>query len=102
MRGLLELDVPLRLKTGPTVLLHMKACLLTPDINLSSPTLAFGPVQTGKCKVKLSLYPLMLPNTVPLAVLASTVSRHAPFDNDATWLDAASSESACFSSTVRH
>lgn len=57
MRGLLELDVPLRLKTGPTVMLHMKACLLTPDINLSSPTLAFGPVQTGKCKVTPSLYP---------------------------------------------
>lgn len=56
-RGQFELDVPLRLKTGPTVMLHMKACLLTPDINLSSPTLAFGPVQTGKCKVTPSSYP---------------------------------------------
>ena len=49
-RGLLELDVPLRMKTGPTVMLHMKASLLTPDLQLSSSTLAFGPVQTGKCK----------------------------------------------------
>ena len=50
-RGLLELDVPLRMKGGPTVMLHIKACLLTPDLHLSSPTLDFGPVQTGKCKV---------------------------------------------------
>lgn len=50
-RGLLELDVPLRMKGGPTVMLHMKACLLTPDLHLSAPTLEFGPVQTGKCKV---------------------------------------------------
>ena len=50
-RGLLELAVPLRLKAGPTVMLHMKASLLTPDVQLSSPTLPFGPVQTGKCKV---------------------------------------------------
>ena len=49
-RGLLELDVPLRMKTGPTVMLRMKAVLLTPDLQLSSSTLAFGPVQTGKCK----------------------------------------------------
>lgn len=53
-RGLLELAVPLRLKAGPTVMLHMKACLLTPDVQLSSPTLPFGPVQTGKCKVPSS------------------------------------------------
>ena len=53
-RGLLELGVPLRLRTGPTVMLHMKACLLIPDIQLSSPSLAFGPVQTGKCKVNAS------------------------------------------------
>ena len=54
-RGLLEVDVPLCLKSGPTVLLHMKACLLTPDLHLSSPTLAFGPVQTSKCKVMLGV-----------------------------------------------
>lgn len=54
-RGLLEVDVPLLLKGGPTVMLHMKACLLVPDLHLSSPTLAFGPVQTGKCKVRLSV-----------------------------------------------
>ena len=35
-------------------MLHMKACLLTPDVQLSSPTLPFGPVQTGKCKVPSS------------------------------------------------
>lgn len=64
-RGLLELEVPLRLRTGPTVMLHMKACLLTPDIQLSSPSLAFGPVQTGKCKVKPSLYSNALQHAVP-------------------------------------
>ena len=50
-RGLLELAVQLRLKAGPTVMLHMKACLLTPDVQLSASTLPFGPVQIGKCKV---------------------------------------------------
>lgn len=63
-RGLLELDVPLRLKSGPAVMLHMKAVLLTPDIQLSSPSLAFGQVQTGKCKVNPSLY-LHMPHILP-------------------------------------
>ncbi|KAL0040642.1 hypothetical protein WJX79_000331 [Trebouxia sp. C0005] len=54
-RGLIELDVPLRMKAGPTVMLHMKGCLLTPDVQLSASTLAFGPVQTGKCKVMMVL-----------------------------------------------
>ena len=57
-RGLVELDVPLRMKAGPTVMLRMKAILLTPDLQLSSNTLAFGPVQTGKSKVNIrGLYP---------------------------------------------
>lgn len=55
-RGLIELDVPLRMKAGPTVMLHMKGCLLTPDVQLSASTLAFGPVQTGKCKVIFRLH----------------------------------------------
>ena len=71
MRGLLELDVPLHLKTGPTVLLKMKACLLTPDIHLSSPTLAFGPVPTGKCKVKPPVVPT---DVAPHSALATGLS----------------------------
>ena len=55
-RGLIEMDVPLRMKAGPTVMLHMKACLLTPDVQLSASILAFGPVQTGKCKVLFRLH----------------------------------------------
>ena len=59
-RGLIELDVPLRMKAGPTVMLHMKACLLTPDVQLSAFALAFGPVQTGKCKVLFRLHAAIL------------------------------------------
>ena len=71
MRSMLELDMPLRLKLGPTVMLKMRACLLTPDIQLSSPTLAFGPVQSGKCKVKPPSVPV---NTAPHTVSPTGVS----------------------------
>lgn len=50
-KGLLEMSVPLRLKTGPTVMLQLKACLLSPDLAVSTTSLDFGLVQTSKCKV---------------------------------------------------
>ena len=50
-KGVLEMSAPLRLKNGPTVMLHLKACLLSPDVVLTTNCLDFGLVQTGKCKV---------------------------------------------------
>lgn len=51
-KGALELSVPLRLKSGPTVMLHLKATLVAPDLTVSTSNMDFGLVQSGKCKVR--------------------------------------------------
>ena len=39
------------LKLGPTVMVTLKAVLVTPEVKVSTETLDFGPVPTGKTKV---------------------------------------------------
>ena len=40
------------LKLGPTVMVTLKAVLVTPEVKVSTETLDFGPVPTGKTKVR--------------------------------------------------
>ena len=49
--GPYSVELPIVLKSGPTVMVTLKAVLVTPEIRASTETLAFGPVPTGKCKV---------------------------------------------------
>ena len=39
------------LKLGPTVMVTLKAVLVTPEVKVSTETLDFGPVPMGKTKV---------------------------------------------------
>ncbi|CAG9464033.1 unnamed protein product [Pedinophyceae sp. YPF-701] len=49
--GPLELTVPIVQKTGPTVLLTLRANVVVPDLQLSTDALDFGAVQCGHTKV---------------------------------------------------
>mmetsp|Transcript_4036 Transcript_4036/g.9628 ORF Transcript_4036/g.9628 Transcript_4036/m.9628 type:complete len:4944 (+) Transcript_4036:104-14935(+) len=48
--GPMDMVVPIDLKTGPAVIMHFRANVTIPDVELSTDTLSFGTVYTGQCR----------------------------------------------------